>query len=337
MSKLRLGNSCLYHIPDMSALVLDELELQGNHIRSLNNLPLHLKSLNVEKNSLINDGIFFPFPLLQTLNLSHNRINVFEEDDFVACYPSLITLDFSYNCLKQIGFLHELNLEKLDVSHNRIQLISGLPQSIKELNASSNEISMVQSKLPAHLEFLDLSYNSLRYAGLSLNWPTALRELHLDHNTIERFPRKLPDSLEVLTLSRNRITELPAKLPESLLYFIASSNKIRFLPDYKHHKKFKMFLIDDNCLTEIPANFQAFVFTTDNNWQQEKHHVAQKLLKKCWKRYVLTLRLRHLRRTKRVQEELFIVSMMPERWEQVDVIDPVWFRRSQGHSHIGHH
>lgn len=327
LRRLRLPNSGLHCMPNLSQLDFDQIDLQGNHLQTLDNLPLLVKSLNASYNSLINDGIFFPFPRLEHLNLSHNRINIFEEDDFLQCYPSLVTLDFSYNCLRQLQFLRDSDVETLIVSHNRLQLVSGLPRTLKEFLADSNEITMIQSRLPPHIEFLDVSYNFLRYSGLPLNWPITLKELHLDKNKIERFPRKLPDSLEVLTLCDNKLTELPAKLPESLTCLIVTSNRIRSLPDYRNHKKFNMFLIDDNCLTETPSHFNATVTAFEGNWQERVHHSAQKILKKCWKRYVMTLRLRHLARTKKVQEELFVVSMMPERWQQVDVIDPVWYRK----------
>lgn len=326
MLRLRLPNSGLRELPNISTLNFEEIDIQGNYLHSLDNLPLLLKSLNGSRNSLINDGIFFPFPRLEHLNLSRNRINIFEDDNFIQCYPSLITLDFSYNCLKYVSFLVESNLESLNISHNRIQLVSGLPLTLKELIADSNEITMIQSKLPPRLVHLDFSYNLLRYAGLPLNWPATLRELHLDKNNIERFPRKLPDSLEVLTLCGNNLKELPSLLPASLSCLLVSSNRIRHIPDYKNHKKFNIFLINDNCLTETPTNFNALVTNFEQNWHDDKHHSAQRILKKCWKRYVITLRLRHLIRTKKIQEELFMVSMMPERWQQVDVIDPVWYR-----------
>jgi hypothetical protein len=78
------------------------------------------------------------------------------------------------------------------------------------------------------------------------------------------------------------------------------------------------------------------VFSAENNWNTSEHSIAQTILKRCWKRYVITLRLRHVLRTQKYKEELFMVSMMPERWEQVDTIDPVWFRKGRDHIRTGH-
>jgi Leucine-rich repeat (LRR) protein len=176
---------------------------------------------------------------------------------------------------------------------------------------------------------MDVAYNYLRFAGLPLNWPSTLRELHLDHNSIEKFPRKLPDSLEILSLNHNRITELPSTLPSSLHSFAASHNRIHFLPNYKHHKRFTVFLIDNNCLTEIPKDTISRIFSAEENWNEQEHQDAQKTIKQCWKRYLLGLRLRQYCRTQRTKEELFMVSMMPERWEQIDTLDPIWFGRTR--------
>lgn len=325
---LRIPNACLREMPNLSHLRLEVLELQGNKLQSLENLPTTLKVLDISQNSLINDGIFFPFPHLETLNLSHNRMNIYEIDDFLACFPSLKTLDASDNFLKWVGFLRDSQVEELDVSINRLQTISGLPLTLKKLVADTNDVTMIQSKLPPILEILDLSHNHLRYAGLPLNWSSCLRELHVDKNKIERFPRKLPDSLEVLTMNENQLTELPSQLPESLKIFLVRSNKLRFLPEYRYHKRFSLFDVSDNCLTQVPNDFRAVVFQSDKNWDETIHHNSQQKRKQCWKRYLLRLRLRHFKRVWHVKEELFNVSMMPERWEQIDVIDPVWFRKS---------
>jgi hypothetical protein len=326
-TRLRLPNSCLRNIPDVSTFPLQEVDLHGNRLTSLENLPLSLLSLNVSSNTLVGDGIFFPFPQLKHLNISHNRVNIYDDEEFLLCFPSLESLDISYNCLKHTGFLRGSSIQELNISHNRLQILTGLPQTLTKLVADTNEITMIQSKPPTQLESIELSYNLLRYAGLPLNWPLALKELHLDHNNIEKFPRKLPDSLEVLTLTENALTELPSTLPSSLKYFIVSSNRIQYLPSYKNHKRFNVFLIDNNCLTSLPNEIPATIFSAEENWQHEDHHECQTVIKKCWKRYVLTLRLRHLVRTKKVQEELFVVSMMPERWQQIDTLDSVWFRK----------
>lgn len=334
---LRLPNASLYYLPDISALPLKELDLHGNRFVGLDGLPDTLESLNVSDNRLEQDGLFLPFPHLKILHAQNNNLNLFDNDDFVICFPSLTYLNLSYNRLKHTGFLRESSVEHLNIAHNRLHLLSGLPHTLKTLTADTNELTMIQSKLPPSLESMDVAYNYIRFAGLPLNWPTTLRELHLDHNSLEKFPRKLPDSLEILSLSHNRITELPSTLPQSLQYITLSQNRIRFLPSYKNHKRFTIFLLDDNCLTETPEDTISRIFSADGNWNLEHHQEAQKKIKHCWKRYLLGLRLRQYSRTQKTKEELFIVSMMPERWQQIDTIDSIWFRKDPSHNRTDRH
>jgi len=332
---LCLPNASLYYLPDISTLPIKELDIHGNRFVGLDGLADTLESVNVADNRLEQDGLFLPFPQLKILHAEKNNLNIFDNDDFVTCFPSLTYLNLSHNKLRHTGFLRESTVEHLDVAHNRLHLLSGLPQTLKTLIADTNDITMIQSKLPPILESIDVTYNHLRFAGLPLNWPSTLRELHLDHNCIEKFPRKLPDSLEILSLTHNQISELPSTLPPSLQYITLSHNRIRFLPSYKQHKRFTIFLLDDNCLTETPEDTIAKVFSADGNWNQEHHKEAQIKIKQCWKRYLLGLRLRQFSRTQKTKEELFIVSMMPERWQQIDAIDPIWSGHSRRPPHLG--
>jgi Leucine-rich repeat (LRR) protein len=324
---LRIPNACLREVPSLETLRYEEIDLEGNRLMSLEGFPVGVKRLNVSHNYLLGDGILYPFPHLEELNLSHNNVNVWNTDEFLTCYPSLKKVKFEKNPLKTVEFLRESVVEELDITGCKCKTLCGLPSTVKILKADGNSMTMVQSKLPPPLEVIQLSHNSLHFAGLPLNWSICLRELHLDYNDIEKFPRKLPDGLEILTLNHNNLTSLPTELPSSLHVLTVNSNRIRFLPHYKNHKRFSIFLIEDNCLSSVPEDIKSLVFSANHNWNQSKHHDAQKKIKKCWKQYVLTLRLRHFKRTNTLREELFILSMMPERWEQIDALDPVWYRK----------
>ncbi len=336
MTTLSLPNACLKEIPDLAGISYETITLKGNRLQSLQGLPSTTKHLDVSHNSLYSDALSDPLILLERLCISHNHLCIPATEEFLQLYPRLKFLDSSWNNLQLVGFLRDSEIEELLVSQNKIHLLSGLPLTLKKLVADTNKITMIQSKAPPLLESMDVSYNLLRFAGLPLSWPMTLKELHLDHNRIEKFPRKLPDSLEILTLNENRIAELPKILPAQLRVFTASSNRIRFLPNYNTHKKLQILLMDNNCITDVPRDVNAKVFSAENNWNTADHTIAQTIIKRCWKRHVITLRLRHIVRTQKYKEELFMVSMMPERWEQVDVLDPVWFRKGRDHIHIDH-
>jgi Leucine-rich repeat (LRR) protein len=335
MQTLRLPNACLSRLPELDALPLLELDIHGNRLISLEGLPITLKKLDCSFNCILGDGLTQPLPNLEILILHHNKINFFDNEEFVQFFPRLKILDFSYNCLKHTPFLQYTNIEELYLSENRLHTIVGLPRDLKKLIADTNNISMVQSRLPPLLEIIDLGYNYLHFAGLPMCWPEGLRELHLDRNEIEKFPRNLPDSLEVLTLNENNLTELPSKLPQHLRYLTVNSNRIQYVPMYT--QRFTVFLISNNCLTQRSFNIQTQLFTADRNWNEDKHTHSQRIIKQCWKRYCLTLRLRHLLRTNRYKQELFEISMSPERCYQIDSLDPIWFRKGQHHIHTGHH
>jgi hypothetical protein len=329
------GNCNLLELPSLHVLPLQGILLERNNITSLENLPASLKYINARYNRLDADGILHIFPLLQKLVLDHNYISLYDRDDFGGSYPNVKELNLSHNRIKYLGWLHNTRVEDLNLSSNPLSLLSNLPSSLKTLKAEGCRISMIQSKLPQNTESVFLCRNNLRYAGLPLSWGLCLKELHLDSNTIDRFPRKLPDTLTVLTLCNNHIDSLPSTLPSSLQDLIIQSNRLRSFPVYK--RKFRVLLLDDNNLIEIPDSSIATVFSATANWNQEIHHSCQKKIQRCWKRYVFTLRLRHFRRVNMVREELYIVSMMPERWEQVDTIDPIWFRKDPNRNRIHHH
>jgi Leucine-rich repeat (LRR) protein len=337
METVNLKNRGLLEIPNMQGLPLQGIVLEGNNLVSLDNLPSTIKHLNAGYNRLDAEGILHVFPFLETLNLDHNFINLYDEDDFAGSYRSVKEVNLRFNKIKYTGWLRNTQIEDLQITANPLSLLANLPSSLKALKAGMCSITMIQSRLPPRLETLFLARNTLRFAGLPLNWGSCLKELHLDSNQIERFPRKLPDTLTYLSLNNNYLESLPSVLPASLQDLFVQSNRLRSIPAYE--RKLRTLLLDDNHLIEIPNRSIASIFSAKKNWNEQIHHQSQIKIKQCWKRYVFTLRLRHYKRVNMVREELCAVSMMPERWEQIDVVDPVWFRKvpchNRSHLHSG--
>ena len=332
---LCLAACSLDEIPSLQHLRLEKIYLSDNKLNSLDNLPIHLKYLDASYNKLYSDGILVPHPNLETLILTHNRIHLYNEDDLVMYYPSLKEINLTNNSVKEVGWARDTSLETLIVNENPIAVLCCLPVTLKKISAEACEIHMIQSRLPPSIESMFLAFNCLKFAGLPLSWSSTLRELHLDNNQIQRFPRNLPDSLCILTLNYNRIKELPSQLPASLTDLSICSNKLQYIPSYK--KQFRILLLDDNCLITLPKESIAQVLSTRYNWNESIFHDYQRKIRQCWKRYVFTLRLRHYKRTNKTKEELFTVSMMPERWEQIDCLSSEWFRKNPTHNRIDHH
>lgn len=326
--KLELVEAGLEHIPPLQSLPLEEIHLDGNNLFTLDRLPMTLLCLHASRNKLGLSGILFPFPHLKELSLNENHIRMFEDDDFVSCYPSLQILHLDSNEITQTRFLSNSSLEELSLCDNPIRCLDGLPSTLKKLCICDSDLRMIQSRLPVSLEVAVLARNNLRFAGLPFQWGASLRTLYLESNRISKFPRNLPGTLEFLNLSDNFLEEIPDTLPKNLKILWLYKNRLRTLPVFSKNR-FESLWLDNNCLIMLPdESVSPKSFSCRKNWNEEKHHKAQCSIKKCWKRYVLSLRLRHYKRTQKTKEELFIVSMMPERWEQVDTIDPSWYKTS---------
>lgn len=337
MRCLRLPNTCLTELPFLEHVPLEEVHVEGNALSGLEGLPGTVKIINASYNSINQDGLLVPCPSAEEMNLRKNHIVHIEEDDFVAHFPSVKRLQISYNRIRHCFFLKDSLVEELDIHENPIQVLNGLPPTLRRLRAESCQIQLIQSRLPQGIVTVELGYNRLRIGGLPHRWGPALRELHLDHNRLESFPKNLPDSLEVLTLNKNQIRNGPQILPTSLRILLLDSNALRTFTIPAHHRTFQILSLENNCLTQLPDESSAGILRTEHNWTTPLHAFSQQILQRCWRRYRLQLRLRHLLRTHKIRSELLQVSMNPDRWTQIDCLDPVWFRKGRDHIRTDRH
>ena len=115
------------HAFDSIADVLDELDLETNHLANVSSKWLssnmtQLRTLNLASNRIeslvLLDALLLP--ALQVLNLSRNRINAFPDE--IRQWTSLTTLDLSFNRLPSIprfALTGLQNLTWLSVASNR--------------------------------------------------------------------------------------------------------------------------------------------------------------------------------------------------------------------------
>lgn len=220
-------------------------------------------------------------------------------------------------------YLRDLpHIKEVYLDYNYIPFLELLPRYIEYLSVKDCHIKLIQSRLPDSIKHLDCDHNQLRFGGLPLNWGNHLTTLLLSYNLIERFPRQLPSTLKHLTLEGNQLEVLPSELPPQLQTLNLRNNRIRSIPLYKRNAVQLVFL-DNNCLVikDIPW---AIHCSTEKNWNRIQHSLAQRKISKCWKRYRILFRLRHLSRTHVIKEELLSVSMMPERCFQILDTSSLW-------------
>lgn len=99
--------------------------------------------------------------LVHTIVLSHNLIESVSFEN-IRQFHCLIHLDLSFNRITSILEPFPSNLVSLKLNRNKIRSLDGLLlcQSLRELNVSHNEIKNVEG-LPSSLQKLDISYNHI--------------------------------------------------------------------------------------------------------------------------------------------------------------------------------
>eukprot|EP01112_Ceratiomyxa_fruticulosa_P011838 TRINITY_DN324_c0_g3_i1.p1 TRINITY_DN324_c0_g3~~TRINITY_DN324_c0_g3_i1.p1 ORF type:complete len:768 (+),score=115.97 TRINITY_DN324_c0_g3_i1:217-2520(+) len=205
-------------------------------------------------------------PLLETLNLSFNRIHTLPPTIYKL--SSLVKLNVSENNLEDLpeslGLMTKL--QRLDVSHNNLKELpssmNGL-HSLYKFKAAHNKIT----GFPAgffeglkSLEHLDLQENCLHEIPETVSFlGSHLKSLCINNNKLEF----LPESLGSLTLLRrlsahcNRLREIPSSIGNLTLLKALSlySNSLSSLPSsLVHLKRLHTLELGSNVLIQLPYN-----------------------------------------------------------------------------------
>uniref|UniRef100_A0A8C8F1W7 LRRNT domain-containing protein n=1 Tax=Oncorhynchus tshawytscha TaxID=74940 RepID=A0A8C8F1W7_ONCTS len=136
--------------------------------RGLRTLPLglqhNLHSLNLSHNRIHDlDGQLSTFVHLRTLDLSHNRLVRLPTALPRALWELHIAAN-GINLLDKNDTAYQWNLRVLDLSNNKLErvvFINNTLTSLRLLNVSHNRFWTVPTNMPASLETVDLSHNSL--------------------------------------------------------------------------------------------------------------------------------------------------------------------------------
>jgi len=151
-----------------------------------------------------------------------NNIMEHLEDGILNEETRVTELDLSNRYLKELPDLSKyINLKKLNISYNQLTSIDGIPNSVEELDCSSNYIVKLPEHLPPKLRILNCFLNQL--VVLPISFPITLNWLNCSSNSIENKVGSLPKDLKYFNCSNNYITSF-SELPNGLIYFDYSYN-----------------------------------------------------------------------------------------------------------------
>ena len=246
LESLDLSNNDLIHL-NLKNMAVVHLDISHNDLVEVttNWSNCSLQILDASHNKLTMDVIAsFPLCTMEKLNLAYNRISKLSEDSFSeACL--LIELNLSGNNLSEMqsdvfmnqrhleklnlstcgltgveaGFLNDLSaLQTLDLSHNKLENISGLFKNIpylQQLILTDNRLHNIPSDLALpQLKLLDLSQNLIRNVDDVFKELSNLIHLSLQDNIIDYLPadRFQPlQNIEELNLQNNLIKDIHDK------------------------------------------------------------------------------------------------------------------------------
>ncbi|KAG3058571.1 hypothetical protein PI124_g23168, partial [Phytophthora idaei] len=277
LQELDLAHNRLSTLPDSIGLLhnLETLKLFSNQLRLLpkefGSLS-QLRHLDLDNNpKLINLGAFFRhLPSVEFFSASSCGILTFESLDFLKDSP-VERLRLSQNALQEFPLLighaaMQDTLQELVLSGN---YLTQVPLAVllycshlQYLDLSSNSLRVLPTEI-AHLrrlKVLNLSTNSLLELPDELTQLPRLRELKCDHNQLEQLPLCLGNLVQLtkLNISFNRLCSMPTSLMKltQLQSLYASDNLLSAPPPAVFHVK---------CFCEFSNN----PFTTQQHQQQQ--------------------------------------------------------------------
>jgi len=169
--------------------------------------------LTLEEKEIQELGVLLrPYQHLQNINLSKNALIEINE---VMHLQYLININAQGNQIADIKFFEEYSqsleyLQKLDLSQNKIQALTDLPQPrLFKVNLSENEIASA-ANFTGHANLLSLNLSKNKLVNLAgIHNMARLTELNLSENEITSLSlmRNLPN-LKTLNLNTNKIEVL---------------------------------------------------------------------------------------------------------------------------------
>lgn len=163
---------------------------------------------------------------------------------------------------KGLNNLHKLNefcgtLEELDVSHNQLSQLEGIPTTIRQLHITHNFLTELTAWGHLNnLQYIDVSNNELESLS-AFRFLTHLRDLKADNNKITTLDGVSQlDGLLSLRLRRNLIQncDFAGTKLQRLTELDLASNEISDVRNIQVLQTLSMLNLEDNRLSELPAD-----------------------------------------------------------------------------------
>ncbi|CAF3419320.1 unnamed protein product [Rotaria socialis] len=250
----------------LEILSLKSCNLQAIENNAFQSIEKQLRHLYLDHNQFDNriSLVINHLITLETLSLSHNRINQYETN---VNNKNLRYLDLSYNGLMKLTITNMTSLQILNVQNNLLtsENINGLiPNQLKELILDFNSIRIFNKNLITpnnSLETLSLQSNDfLLNNSNTFQHLYKLKRLNLARNNIKTIPKglfKFTRSLEHLNMDRNPLlplsTDTFSGIESSLrnISFQSCSLTSNSLPAFARLINLERLKLQSNLLTEI--------------------------------------------------------------------------------------
>lgn len=189
-----LPSNIFEQMKKLEILSLKSCHLQAIDFDAFRSIEKQLRYLYLDHNQLDNriSTVLNRLVTLETLSLSHNRINQYE---LKPMNKNLRYLDLSYNGLGKLFLANMTNLQILNVQNNLLtseQIIGSIPNQLKELILDFNSIKMFNEnfiKENNRLETLSLQSNDFLLTNAStFEHLNQLKRLNLARNNIKTIP-----------------------------------------------------------------------------------------------------------------------------------------------------
>jgi Leucine-rich repeat (LRR) protein len=231
-----------------------ELQLSSSKQNKFSNIMNNHYNHNIKNSGNINIASCI---INGNLNMSNNQLKIFPINNILKYIRknTLNKIDLSDNKLINIHSMENIlpiiqSLKELNLSNNIIEnfplCILTLP-NLSILNVSNNKLKTFPSEFPidniktftSNLTSLDLSFNNLTYIPEGIRmFPKLVNLIMLNNNitSINSLQKMKLNKIETINLGNNKIEKIPNQL-------------------YKNIPKLKMFIIENNNLTDIPSDF----------------------------------------------------------------------------------